>query len=194
MDVPAFGRPRSFSIPVEAGNLSMLDGESCDLAPHRRGFSLPVLTRAGNHGAGVPPPPDDNGRGGARPRCHPQTSPGPFAVCSSPLFAVMLSPPRTLPSGFIPQCLPTKAPRPPSGALWLHEIKHDGFQVIARKDGKRVKLYSRPGNDLTWRFSLIVEALGCGRDPALSTARRSHVTTAASRRSIVSDTAGMMPA
>jgi bifunctional non-homologous end joining protein LigD len=31
--------------------------------------------------------------------------------------------------------------------------------VIARKDGKRVKLYSRPGNDLTHRFPLIVEAL-----------------------------------
>jgi hypothetical protein len=31
--------------------------------------------------------------------------------------------------------------------------------VIARKDGKRVKLYSRPGNDLTYRFPLIVEAL-----------------------------------
>jgi bifunctional non-homologous end joining protein LigD len=28
-----------------------------------------------------------------------------------------------------------------------------------RKDGKRVKLYSRPGNDLTYRFPLIVEAL-----------------------------------
>jgi bifunctional non-homologous end joining protein LigD len=52
-----------------------------------------------------------------------------------------------------------KAPRPPSGELWLHEIKHDGFRVIARKDGARVKLYSRPGNDLTDRFSLIVEAL-----------------------------------
>jgi len=52
-----------------------------------------------------------------------------------------------------------KAPNPPSGALWLHEIKHDGFRVIARKDGTRVKLYSRPGNDLTDRFSLIVEAL-----------------------------------
>jgi bifunctional non-homologous end joining protein LigD len=50
-----------------------------------------------------------------------------------------------------------KAPKPPSGALWLHEIKHDGFRVIARKDGPRVKLYSRPGNDLTDRFSLIVE-------------------------------------
>jgi bifunctional non-homologous end joining protein LigD len=44
--------------------------------------------------------------------------------------------------------------------MWLHEIKHDGFRVIARKDGARVKLYSRPGNDLTWRFSLIVESLG----------------------------------
>ena len=41
-------------------------------------------------------------------------------------------------------CLPMKAPKPPSGALWLHEIKHDGFRVIARKDGSRVKLYSRP--------------------------------------------------
>jgi bifunctional non-homologous end joining protein LigD len=60
---------------------------------------------------------------------------------------------------FIPPCLPTKAPTPPSGAMWLHEIKHDGFRVIARKDGPRVKLYSRPGNDLTRRFPLIAEAL-----------------------------------
>jgi len=35
---------------------------------------------------------------------------------------------------------------------WLTEIKHDGFRVIARKEGKRVRLYSRPGNDLTRRF------------------------------------------
>jgi bifunctional non-homologous end joining protein LigD len=38
-------------------------------------------------------------------------------------------------------------------------IRHDGFRVIARKNGDRVKLYSRPGNDLTARFPLIVEAL-----------------------------------
>jgi ATP-dependent DNA ligase len=31
-------------------------------------------------------------------------------------------------------------------------FKHDGFRVIARKDGDRVRLYSRPGNDLTYRF------------------------------------------
>jgi ATP-dependent DNA ligase len=53
--------------------------------------------------------------------------------------------------GFIPPCLPTKAPQPPSGEAWLHEIKHDGFRVIARKDGVRMRLYSRPGNDVTWR-------------------------------------------
>jgi bifunctional non-homologous end joining protein LigD len=60
---------------------------------------------------------------------------------------------------FIAPCLPTNAPQPSSGEEWLHEIKHDGFRVIARKDGKHVKLYSRPGNDLTYRFPLIVEAL-----------------------------------
>ena len=72
---------------------------------------------------------------------------------------------RPLPAGFVVPCLPTRAPRPPYGAIWLHEIEHDGFRVIARKEGKRVRLYSRPGNDLTHRFPLIVEALGnlCSR-------------------------------
>jgi bifunctional non-homologous end joining protein LigD len=57
-------------------------------------------------------------------------------------------------------CLPTSAPEPPSGKEWLHEIKHDGFRVVARKGDKGVRLYSRSGNDLTDRFPLIVEALG----------------------------------
>jgi bifunctional non-homologous end joining protein LigD len=55
----------------------------------------------------------------------------------------------------------------PTGAAWRHEIKHDGFSVIARKHEGRVRLYSCPGNDLTYRFPLIVEALAaCGRAPA----------------------------
>jgi ATP-dependent DNA ligase len=61
---------------------------------------------------------------------------------------------RTLPAGFIAPCLPTKTDKLPSGDLWLHEIKHDGFRIIARKDGDRVRLYSRPGNDFTGRFPL----------------------------------------
>jgi ATP-dependent DNA ligase len=55
-------------------------------------------------------------------------------------------------AGFIEPCLPTSAKRPPSGDGWLFEIRHDGFRCIARKDGKRVRLYSRPGNELTRRF------------------------------------------
>src|SRR2546423_15383864 len=73
---------------------------------------------------------------------------------------------RTFPAGFIAPCLPTKTDNLPSGSQWLHEIKHDGFRVIARKDGDRVRLYSRPGNDLTYRFPLIVEALARLRSPS----------------------------
>jgi hypothetical protein len=45
-------------------------------------------------------------------------------------FAVL---PRTLPAGFIAPCLPTKTDKLPSGSRGLHEIKHDGFRVIAAR-------------------------------------------------------------
>jgi bifunctional non-homologous end joining protein LigD len=47
---------------------------------------------------------------------------------------------RTLPTGFIAPCLPTKTDQLPSGGLWIHEIKHDGFRIIARKDGNGGRL------------------------------------------------------
>ena len=65
----------------------------------------------------------------------------------------------TLPAGFIPPCLPMTAARPLSGPSWVHEIKHDGVRVIARSDGRRVRLYSRPGDDLTGRYPLIVQSM-----------------------------------
>lgn len=54
---------------------------------------------------------------------------------------------------------PTTALRRPAGDVWLHEIEHDGFRLIAPKTGDRVRLYSRPGNDLTHRFPPVVEAV-----------------------------------
>ena len=51
------------------------------------------------------------------------------------------------------------APVAPSGHQWLHEIKHDGFRIIARNDGRGVRLYGLRGEDLTQRYPLIVETM-----------------------------------
>jgi ATP-dependent DNA ligase len=89
---------------------------------------------------------------------------------SLPIYAhVMLARPRTLPTGFIAPCLPTKVHTLPSGGLWLHEIKHDGFRIIARKDGERVRLYSRPGNDLTLGIGSVRRCCSGHRQPCHAT-------------------------
>ena len=51
------------------------------------------------------------------------------------------------PSGFIEPCLPSKAVRPPSGPLWVHEIKHDGYRLMVRREGSRVRCFTRNGHD-----------------------------------------------
>jgi ATP-dependent DNA ligase len=64
---------------------------------------------------------------------------GEVAIAAAQLYLVhMLQ--RTLPAGFIAPCLPTKTDKLPSGSEWLHEIKHDGFRIIARKKGAHVRL------------------------------------------------------
>jgi hypothetical protein len=42
------------------------------------------------------------------------------------------------PSGVLEPCLPTGAKVPPCGPDWIHEIKHDGFRVMARRVGSKV--------------------------------------------------------
>jgi bifunctional non-homologous end joining protein LigD len=71
---------------------------------------------------------------------------------------------RVLPVGFIAPCLPTKTDKPPSGSQWLHEIKHDGFRLMARRDPAGVRLLTRRGLDWTGRYPSIaaaVAALSC---------------------------------
>jgi bifunctional non-homologous end joining protein LigD len=70
----------------------------------------------------------------------------------------MLSRTRLLPSGFIGPCLPSPAERPPSGPGWIHEIKHDGYRMMARRDAAGVRLLTRNGHDWASRFPLIIEA------------------------------------
>src|ERR1700749_954320 len=56
-------------------------------------------------------------------------------------------------------CLPRKALAPPSGADWLHEIKHDGFRILAQKDGANVRLITRNGHNFADRYPLIMDAI-----------------------------------
>ena len=68
-------------------------------------------------------------------------------------------------------CIPTRSKVPPSGPEWVHEIKHDGYRIIARKIGERVQLLTKGGYDWAKRYPL-----DCGGDAlaqgALSCRRR----------------------
>jgi bifunctional non-homologous end joining protein LigD len=60
---------------------------------------------------------------------------------------------------FVEPCLPSQVTKPPAGPDWIHEIKHDGFRLLARRGAAGVRLFTRNGRDWTERLPLIVEAL-----------------------------------
>jgi ATP-dependent DNA ligase len=62
------------------------------------------------------------------------------------------------PDGFVEPCIPILAPKPPTSAGWVHEIKHDGYRLIVRRDGATVRLFTRRGYDWTERFPVIATA------------------------------------
>jgi hypothetical protein len=45
------------------------------------------------------------------------------------------------PAGYIEPCIATLVSKPPEGPQWIHEIKHDGYRLIARKQADRVRLF-----------------------------------------------------
>ena len=73
----------------------------------------------------------------------PRRRPSPQAL-SSPAF---------LPSP--PSCLPEPG--------WVHEIKHDGYRLIVRRDGETVRLFTRRGYDWTDRYPAIAAAAAKAR-------------------------------
>ena len=46
-----------------------------------------------------------------------------------------------------------------SGPDWIHEIKHDGFRILARRDASGVRLFTRNGYNFADRFPMIVAAV-----------------------------------
>ena len=60
---------------------------------------------------------------------------------------------------FIEPCLPRPVDKPPAGRDWLHEIKHDGFRIMARRDAAGARLLTRNGHDFAGRFPLAAAAV-----------------------------------
>jgi len=65
---------------------------------------------------------------------------------------------KRLPAGFVVPAQPIKASKPPSSPDWVHEIKHDGYRRIVRRDGPIVRLYTRNAYDWTVRLPAIADA------------------------------------
>src|SRR5262249_44515745 len=55
--------------------------------------------------------------------------------------------------------LPPIPSRPTSVPDWIHEIKHDGYRLMARRDPTAIRLLTRNGHDWAARYPLTVEAV-----------------------------------
>jgi bifunctional non-homologous end joining protein LigD len=62
-------------------------------------------------------------------------------------------------AAFIEPCLPSPGEQPPTGADWVHEIKHDGYRLMARRDSVGIRLITGRGNNWSDRFPLVIEAV-----------------------------------
>jgi ATP-dependent DNA ligase len=66
---------------------------------------------------------------------------------------------RSFHPGFIISAQPVERVTPPAGPDWVHEIKHDGYRLLVRKDGAVVRLFTRNGYDWSGRFLAVIEGI-----------------------------------
>ena len=55
--------------------------------------------------------------------------------------------------------MPRSVQDPRAGPGRIHVIKHDGFLILARKDGDRIRLITRNGYYFADRYPVIVDAM-----------------------------------
>jgi bifunctional non-homologous end joining protein LigD len=60
---------------------------------------------------------------------------------------------------FVEPMLATRVGTPPAGDAWIHEIKYDGYRLIASASGDGVRLFTRNGLDWTGKFQTVADAL-----------------------------------
>jgi bifunctional non-homologous end joining protein LigD len=66
---------------------------------------------------------------------------------------------RNYPENFVSPAVPIVRAKPPAGAGWRHEIKFDGYRIIARRDGAAVHLWSRNAAEYAGTMTRIVAGL-----------------------------------
>jgi bifunctional non-homologous end joining protein LigD len=127
-----------------------------------------IPTRA--HFCGCPNVPNrmDHGRGTAG-RCRFRQCPEPGEVVTAIRLAQRCSGLYGPPCSFLAResrCpwlhtprLPSPSQQAPRGSAWVHEIKHDGYRLMARRDGNRVRLFTRRGFDWSGKYPRIVDSL-----------------------------------
>lgn len=80
-----------------------------------------------------------------------------------PRRAARMTPPRGAPHARLPALLKpqlaTLVEQPPAGEEWLHEIKFDGYRLLARVRAGEARLFTRTGLDWTAKFASIARAV-----------------------------------
>jgi bifunctional non-homologous end joining protein LigD len=84
--------------------------------------------------------------------------PRPVARRSRPAPDLGKAPRRAAPKEIRPQ-LATLTDRPPAGDEWLHEMKLDGYRILARVGRTGARLWTRTGQDWTERYPAIARAI-----------------------------------
>ncbi|MRX08783.1 DNA ligase D [Pseudoduganella sp. FT25W] len=94
----------------------------------------------------------------ARPSASPAAA-SPAAARRAATTAEQAAPKSALPETLSPQ-LATLVDTPPASAEdWLFEVKFDGYRLLARVDGKDIRLITRNGNDWTHKLQPLHAAL-----------------------------------
>jgi bifunctional non-homologous end joining protein LigD len=96
-----------------------------------------------------------------RDRAESEPSPAPITapVETRPVERISGARKRSMPDNPKPQ-LATIADKAPEGAEWLHEIKYDGYRLLARIERGKVRLITRGGLDWTAKFPALAHRLG----------------------------------
>ena len=104
--------------------------------------------------------PGTSARSRKSPEKEPRKAPAKATAGAAPRADIKVkgAKPAALPS-FIEPALASLVEKPPTGDRWVHEVKFDGYRLLARLDHGRVKLFTRSGLDWTSKFANVAKAL-----------------------------------